>query len=319
MSIIYDPDLVAFSGLRDVRNFVGASVDTLINQIAASKLAAGWTQLDTGTSSGHPFFQMLSQQSPWVAGGATPGDYSGKVKAYIHAIDATYCRIRGSSADDSLIQTPADAEIALQKDAVNPYRIISCPYQSVYYTPGVIDTLPRAGIISAPHTPSFLQLGFGLRECIVSMRANVLRRNLYGGGTDPAFLAIKDNAGTFAWTSGSDDNGRPQFEVPFAGGMVKQNAVRVANMIDDPTFLNPAVWYPLYSPAMMMWSRNGGGVGPEAIKCWPWDSLILSQWFPDSYMLITADGHTFVPFTHLNDLTQNGVPGTWFICTDGPT
>jgi hypothetical protein len=318
MPLIYDPDLVAYSGGRVVKDFTASTVDSLIQQVAAAFVAGGFTQLDTGTDSGHPFYHLESLQSPWVAAGSPPSDYGGYARVYIHAYDNAVVRISVSSRDGSIQQpnTPGanDRSLVLQPDATHAYRVINSGFQSVIYTPGYVNKFEnKTAIIGCPHTPAFLQSGFGLRECLVNFSGLGFRFNLWNGaGASGDFFAIRDNAGLSAWSGQANDNGSIRFIAPCAGNLATTSALQVANAKDDLSFADPSSWFPFISPPMLAWGTSGS-TGPIRIKCWLWDAILVDRAFPAGTHLTTADGHVFEAFTD-NNTGQNGLPGTLFFC-----
>lgn len=324
MPIIYDPDLVAFAGTRIVSSFLGDTVDNIIVGLGNALAAGGWTLIDTGTFSGHPFRKYISQRSPWVASTPQPLDYGGFIKVLIRAYDTLFVRISASNFDDTIQQpsTPGagDLSAVLQKTAPgDQFRAIVCPYRCIAWTPGFFNILvPNVVWFEAPHTPAFLQDGFGLRECLYCFTATTFRQNLFNGvGFTGSFFAIKDSAGTFAWSGQANDNSSPRFLIPFGGNFAQRNACWVANLKDDPTLANPDRWYPLATPPAFGWGRTNAA-GPLAWKCFPFDCFMHNRQHADDATITTPDGHVFKGLT-INNIGGSGVPGTLFFCTSGPT
>lgn len=279
-----DPDLIADSGFRVSLDFTAASVDALMTSIAGKIVDGGWTLESSGTLTGHPFYKLLSKQSTWWDDlNPPPASYKAKVKVLLHAFDNRYLRIKPFNFDESLTLTPGDPEITVTWiDALTTYRVRACNFQFETYVPSLTSHFlgPLAAVVSAMHTPIFLQRDFGLVECIAAFSADSLRTGFEVIGNQQ-FFAVKDQTGVYSWSGNSNDAGAGRLIAPTLGrnaGITNQSArVGAYNLDDDPNTLDDDKLYGILAPPLMAWSNVNGTTPPLLDDAWFWDCLLSTQ------------------------------------------
>lgn len=288
---------------RVALNYTHNSSATRLGFIEAIRQAladAGWQQTATGSYAGFPYYDMLSQQSPWWDELATPpADYIGKIKLRVQRNDdgsnASRIEVVGRSADDLFVQAGFQSSFPIA--AATTYRVVACPYQLVAQR---ADGGSDGNVIaSALHTSRFQQETGQYRECFF-LSSNYGRTTLSSGTNVRLFAKVKNRQGTFQidLPSFSANNGTRMVMLTTAGGSL--TAPRLINVAEDPTYANSALWYPMYSPAMVAWGDNPVNslqIGSVKIRGWFWDCINLVGIYPAGHRFTRALGEMWEAYT----------------------
>jgi len=306
-----DTDIFADAGARFPTTYISQGDRVaFINRINDLLNQAGWTLADSGVISGVPWYERISQQSPWWNDlGTVPSDYVAKIRLRIYTDAASNVRLWASNAAETVVQTNFQTKLYVA-GTTDPaiYRMIAWPYQFAAWN--VASTTAGSGVgahamflASALHTSRQLQESYGYRECLMAT-VNWGRTALHGGGSGISlFSHVKNNGGIF-----NLDNGAIRAEygpvviVPQAGGgRHPYGIIRFANMVDDPTLADASKWFPMHSPPMVAWADSNPWPtivqGLTKMRGWLWDCVLVNEVYPMGYKFTLPDGNVWEAYT----------------------
>lgn len=277
----YNVDIVADSGLRvtDSINFsnTSASVDEFISKANAALAATGWTLNTSGVSGGHNSYTYTSKQSPWWDDTAIPpSNYIGKVKITIHGNNTGGGRFLVDVGDTSGTYTPT----TFIQSQPGLYHITVCPFQFLSY-PRVRDGIRNYILVSAIHTPKFIQNDLNLTEMIVAESSSTgFTDGLYSVGELGTFLLCSSDLGTTFINTTLNGNTPIGLVIPTLSSQFNpsQQAIYIPNPYSDPTLATQNKWFPFHSPAQVAWPDTNGSLATNNIllRGWFWDMMVFS-------------------------------------------
>jgi hypothetical protein len=300
-----DTDLFADAGQRlaFTQAYGGSSQKAaLINAIGQACIdGMGWTLSSSGSSGGFPFYEVISQQSPWWDESVTPpANYVGKIRFRIVSDQASNVRFIFKNADATFVQTVSQTRIA-ERPSEPMHQLIICPYQIVLVNPLRTD---NQLIGSALHTARLQQVDKGYEECLWHSK-NFGRTRLDSTTNTHCVSMVKHRDGTHLWDTEDLRGPNGTRALVLRPGSDLYSRVRFANIVDDPTLVTEASWFPMHAPPAFGWGdqlsaaqRNNAVPGNVKLRAWPWDCIEINEAYAlGTYTFATPGGGVWMAYT----------------------
>lgn len=321
-TLVNSKDLVAYSGFRRVaENITPASQGALTTAIRGEMVAAGWTELSSGSDANGPSYELLSCQSPWFDPSDIPSWYENQLHLQFNNTLSGRISVTPSAWDGASTYMTASSPLILDyRDETADWTVHASPYQLAVWnniTPNS-NIRVRSLIAAALNLPQYVQEQ-GVRNMLfATQRLMHTDTQEMTGLNDPGFDWSAHNVvggSDLSYRSQLGSTHRIQFPLVTSRSLSNNySASALWNQTLDPTMIAPEDWQPFIQPAYLMYPLDST-TAVVSVNGYLWDCFITTRWASWLAEAIIQSSRWLNVVGKSSGLTS-GVQGALFILMD---
>lgn len=328
-TLVNTKDLVAYSGFRRVaENITPATQGDFTTAIRDEMVAAGWTELSSGSDANGPSYELLSCQSPWFDPLNIPSWYENQLYIQFRNTAAGVITIVCAAWDGAASYMRSDAitnpPMRLRFSGVaSNWFVHASPYQLVVWHATTPAQIPfsvdsRQFIGATLNLPRFIQEQ-GVQNMLFATMADII--SVTSGG----FFSGANNGRTWSAhnkVSGADQTynaalgGTRSVQFPMVSGQIltdNYNSGALWRQSSDTIAQDPSVWQPFIQPVYLMYPL-ATSTSVVTINGFLWDIFLVTRW--QSFLAEATILASRWLNLHGHAITTTGTQGAMFLIMD---